>query len=128
MSIAYSLHCYIAHASATTDLVSLADLQKSEAILERASNPDCLSPKAVEKLVLSGGGTLRDTTVFLAKDAPDLWYLLMTKQTIVPLTILGTRQVTSDGNTDGLLKPCYAKLLPKVNAERQRLGLAKCNN
>lgn len=74
MRLTYSLQCYIAHASATTDHVCLADLQKSEALLESASNQDCLSPKEVEQMVLDSGGTLNGTIVFLAKDAPELGF------------------------------------------------------
>lgn len=59
---------------------------------------------------------------FRAED-PDLWEQLMTEHSEVDAHILGTRQVTGSGSTDGRLYPVYEERLAAVNARRKEIGL-----
>lgn len=60
-----------------------------------------------------------------ANPKPLVWKELMTKKMYFPFLVEGTRQVTCDGNTDGLLLPAYAALLEEVNELRKAAGLSK---
>lgn len=57
-------------------------------------------------------------------EAPDLWEQLMTEEAEVGAHVMGTRQVTGSGSTDGRLFPVYAERLDAVNARREEIGLA----
>jgi hypothetical protein len=71
---------------------------------------------------------LREISLFLMERNSELWKLLMTTPSEVPLTVNGTRQSTGSGSTDNMLYPCYRELLPEVNAARKALGWDEVRN
>jgi len=61
----------------------------------------------------------------LNKPNPKAWALFCS-ETFAPdidISIIGTRELTASGATDGLLLPQYQEILPKVNAARKANGL-----
>lgn len=65
-------------------------------------------------------------TIFVAFSQvnADVWELLMSSQTDVPVELSGTRQVSGNGAIDGRLFPEYAQRLNAVNKARNALGLS----
>lgn len=102
--------------------------------------PSVLSVNEIKALACSNGLDVREhfpkgsvengkspspvaLSVWFREESADVWEKLMSSLTEVPVTVLGTRQVTGSGATDNILYPAYAERLSGVNSIRASIGL-----